>query len=146
MATVTITETVFIAQTPEVVWDFTQDYSKRHLWDKTILSAVVIQQNPRKIAIKGIGRLSAELLYKLDERPRKTSLAMMNIKSPFIIGGGGSWNYEAKDGGTLWTQTNSLVLKNNFLSFLMRPLIQGMLKTNTRQAMQLAKRIIAYGH
>ncbi|MBS1774450.1 MAG: SRPBCC family protein [Bacteroidetes bacterium] len=141
-ATIVTTYKIHITAPPESVWDFTQDFSKRHLWDKTILSAKSIQEHPRIIAVKGIGALTTELHYKLDERPNKTSLAMFNTKSPLIIGGGGYWHYEAHEGGTLWTQTNSLILKKNIIFILLSPVIKLMLNTNTRRAMQAAKKMI----
>jgi len=110
-ANIVITETIYIAASPETVWDFTQDYNKRHVWDKTVVSAKIIQEHPRIALIKGISRLTTELHYKLDVRPQKTSLAMSNTQSPFIEGGGGYWHYDVQDSGTLWTQTNSLILK-----------------------------------
>ena len=115
--------TVFIAASRETVWDFTQDYSKRHLWDSTIRSAHLIQEHPRVAFITGMAMLTCELHYKLDDRPVKTSLAMMNTKSPIIAGGGGYWHYEAKDNGTLWTQTNAIVLRQNILSFFIKPIV-----------------------
>jgi len=141
-ANIVITETIYIAASPETVWDFTQDYNKRHLWDKTVLSAKIIQEHPRVLLIKGIGGLTTELHYKLDERPDKTSLAMFNTKSPFIVGGGGYWHYDAQDGGTIWTQTNSLILKKNLLALLLSPLMKWMLKKNTKKAMLAAKKMI----
>jgi hypothetical protein len=141
-ANIVITETIYIAASPETVWDFTQDYSKRHLWDKTVLAAKIIQEHPRVALIKGIGGLTTELHYKLDERPHKTSLAMFNTQSPFIAGGGGYWHYDVQDNGTLWTQTNSLILKNNLPALLLSPLMKWMLKTSTRKAMIAAKKMI----
>lgn len=141
-ASIVITETIFIAALPETVWDFTQDYSKRHLWDKTVISAKIIQEHPRVALVKGIGGLTTELHYKLDERPNKTSLAMFNTQSPFIAGGGGYWHYDVQGNGTLWTQTNSLILKKNLLAMLLSPLMKWMLKTNTRKAMMAAKKLI----
>jgi hypothetical protein len=142
MPAITVTNTIFIAASQETVWDFTQDYNKRHNWDKTVLAAKIIQEQPRVALIKGIGGLTTELHYKLDERPHKTSLAMFNTKSPFIQGGGGYWHYDTQDGGTLWTQTNSLILKKSLLALLLSPLMKWILKTNTRKAMQATKRII----
>lgn len=141
-ATITITETIFVAASPETVWDFTQDYSKRHLWDKMTLEAHVIQQQPLITFVKWVGGLTTEFHYKLNERPVKTSVAMANTKSPIISGGGGSWHYEESGGGTMWTQTNSLILRKNILASLSKVWIRWMLKSNTRKAMMVAKRMM----
>jgi hypothetical protein len=109
------------------------------LWDKTILEATIIGHAPRHIQLRGIGGLRTELIYKLDDRPRKTSLAMVNTISPIISGGGGSWQYQARDNGTFFTQTNSLVLKANILITIIKPIIKLVSRINTRKALKNAK-------
>ena len=42
-------------------------------------------------------------VYKLDDRPHKTSLAATEIESPIIESAGGSWTYEDQSDKTLWT-------------------------------------------
>ncbi len=140
--TVTISESIFINRPPYLVWDFTQDYNKRSLWDKTIREAKVIETKPRRISIVGSWGLKAELVYKLDDRPNKTSLVMTNVSSVMISGGGGSWKYIPEDSGTLWTQTNTLIFKDSFLLRLLRPLITMSLKKNTRRGMKTAKTML----
>lgn len=145
MNKITVKVSLAINRSPEVIWDYTQDYSRRVEWDRSVLHAVVVSEQPRRVKIKGKGGLQTELLYKLYERPKRTSLQMVNTTSAFIEGGGGSWEYAADGTGTLWTQTNTLVLKSNFLARLMRPLIAWLLKVNTAKAMKTAKRIIEGG-
>ncbi len=141
--TVTVKETIYVNASPEIVWDFTQDYEKRTTWDRSIIRATVLQVKPTRIVeIKAKGNLAAKFQYKLEDRPNKTSLAMIDTKSFFIRGGGGSWKYEASDKGTLWTQTNTLQLKSGLLSRLLRPAISYQLKRSTRASMRRAKRII----
>jgi hypothetical protein len=67
---------------------------------------------------------------------------MINGTSKWFIGGGGSWRYEAKDGGTEWVQTNTLVLADHLVMKLLRPLFEYSLRWSTRQAMRKAKRRI----
>lgn len=144
-STITVCEVIFIAHSPEKVWDYTQNYDNRLKWDKSLLKATVIENTPTKlIEIKAKGGLTAQLCYKLYDRPRKTSLAMQKTKSPIFSGGGGSWKYEPKDNGTLWTQTNTLVLKNSLSSLLLTPIVKWLLRKNTKEAMKLAKRQIEY--
>jgi polyketide cyclase/dehydrase/lipid transport protein len=138
---ITINEAIFIARSPEIVWDFTQDYSKRTLWDKAVVQATILQSDPRIVSIKGAG-IRTELIYKQDNRPHKTSLAMTNTISPIIAGGGGSWQYIPLNNGTTWTQTNTLILKGTILARMLRPLVVAAMRRTTRKSMQLAKKMI----
>jgi hypothetical protein len=140
---ITVTETIFIKQTPDIVWDFTQDYTKRSSWDKSILKIISIQETPKRIVeVKGKGNLNCKFQYKQYDRPFKTSLVMTDVSSPIIAGGGGSWKYTPSENGTLWTQTNTLILKNHFLLKWIKPLIAFQLRRSTQKALKLAKRIM----
>lgn len=145
---VTVTETVFVARPPDVVWDFTQDYARRREWDPSILEAEVIEAEvietgatPR-VRIRAAGGLSGVFQYKLFDRPRRTSLVLTDVESALIRGGGGSWSYEAADGGTQWTQTNSLKLRGGFLAWPLAPIVRGNMRKATRRAMLSAKRML----
>ena len=81
-------------------------------------------------------------VYKLDNRPNKTTLAIKKIESPLIEGGGGSWSYEEWEGTTLWTQRNTLVFKNKMHVVLLLPLYRWMLKLQTTAAMRNIKKIL----
>ncbi len=144
---ITITHSVFINASPDQVWDFTQDYSKRASWDDTVLEAKVLQTVPhREVWLKLKGNSEMTFVYKLDDRPNKTSLVAKDVKSSFIIGGGGFWKYESKNGGTLWTQTNTLVLKPSFgiklFLFLIRFTMSKQMKTAMIRAKGLMEKII----
>jgi len=139
--TVTVRECIFIKRSPGDVWDYTQDYSKRAEWDSSIKGTTVLQETPRRVDVRGPG-LCAELVYKQDERPLQTSLSMENIRSLIVSGGGGSWKYDAVNDGTEWMQTNTLVLRPSKFMFVLKPMLQYMLRTNTRKAMKKAKRIL----
>lgn len=140
---VTIKETVHIAARPEDVWDLTQDYSRRAEWDDLVLGAEVLQEEPiRLVRVHGKDGLSFTAKYTLFRRLQMTSLAMIDVESSWASGGGGSWLYEAHDGGTLWTQTNTLSIKNLFLYRLLRPLFERQLHSGTQRAMHKAKQLL----
>ena len=130
---VTATGSIFVGKPPEVVWDFTQDYSRRPKWEDGA--------TPR-VRVRCAGGLRAVFQYRLFDRPRQTSVAMEDVTSFLIEGGGGSWSYEAKDGGTLWTQTNSLTLRPTWWSPLFRPLVARQLRSSTLRAMERAKHML----
>jgi hypothetical protein len=80
------------------------------------------------------------VVYRLDRRPERTSAAFTDVDSAWVSGGGGSWEYEAVDGGTRWQQTNSLEVKRPRLAFLLGPMLERGLRGSTRGAMAEAKR------
>lgn len=51
----------------------------------------------------------------MDERPNNTTLATKDIRSPIIKSRGGFWTYVNKIGRTLWTLTNTHVLKEKYV-------------------------------
>src|SRR5688572_8557439 len=135
----TVTVSTFVARPPEVVWDYTQDSSRRREWNSWVLAVNVVATDPvLKVRIRARGGLEAVFQYKQFDRPRRTSLSMEEVRSPWISGGGGAWSYEAKEGGTLWTQTNTLVLRDRWWCRLFAPLLQRQLAGSTRRAMDEA--------
>ena len=140
---VTVTETVLVARPPEAVWDFTQDYARRPEWDAAILEAEVIETGATpRIRIRAAGGLRGVFQYKLLDRPRRTTLVLTDVESRMIRGGGGSWSYEPADGGTRWTQTNSLKLEDGFIARLLVPVVRWNMRKSTRRAMHAAKRLL----
>jgi hypothetical protein len=137
---VSVTETIWVERPPEAVWDYTQDFTRRTEWDAGIAEATILTQEPRSVRVKvaGLGRMT--VVYRLDRRPERTSAAFTDVESAWISGGGGSWEYEASDGGTRWQQTNSLELKRPRLAFLIAPLLDRGLRRSTKRAMAEAKR------
>ena len=81
-------------------------------------------------------------VYKLDDRPHKTTLAAREIHSSLIKSGGGSWSYEQVVNATLWTQTNTLGFHSNLLNRILLPLYKRILLLQTQRAMLRAKRIL----
>lgn len=135
---------IIINRTPEDVFDFTQDFSKRTLWDKSIVECKLVSEFPeRKAHIKIKEGMTATLEYKLFDRPNKTSLRMTGISSPLMVEGGGSWTYVKQDqGATLWTQTNTLSLKKSFIGKLLKRFVEKGLERNTIASMQNVKSLL----
>ena len=132
---------------PEVVWDFTQDFARRASWDSNVRGAEVLTETPyRRVRIGG-GGFRCVLEYKLYDRPRRTSLAMVEIEGTRLItGGGGSWAYEpTATGGTRWTQTNTIELADGPFAWLLAWFADGQLRRATRTSMAKAKRAIEAG-
>lgn len=140
--TVTVVHTVHVDRTPEVVFDYTQDYATRMDWDPTVKSARVLDEEPRRAeeVLEGIGAVVME--YKLFRRGERTTAAFTSDKSRLIAGGGGSWTYEARDGGTDWTQTSTLEFRNGLVGRLFAPFLRRNMATLTRKAMDKAKAIM----
>lgn len=141
---ITVEESIFIAQPPEAVYDFTQDYSKRPLWDSLIKEATVVETTPNRVVTTVAKDGSTMTLrYKQEDRPYNTSLAMTDVVSQMMESGGDvSWQYEEQDGGTLWTQVNKIVLKDAMWAKLMLPVATKYFKDKTIQAMQKAKEMM----
>ncbi|KAA3605248.1 MAG: SRPBCC family protein [Calditrichaeota bacterium] len=139
----TFEESIFIEATPEVVWDFTQDYSKRPNWDSAVIKTEVISEKPHRVVRVFVkGGTTTAFQYKLDRRPEKTSLQAIEMKSLFFASGGGSWVYKSRSNGTIWTQRNTLAFKNKFLTLLFKPLFSWQITKLTRQSMHEAKKQI----
>ena len=137
---VSITEAIWVDRPPDVVWDYTQDFTRRTEWDAGVAEATIVAAEPRTIRVRvgGLGQMT--VVYKLDRRPERTSAAFTDVDSNWISGGGGSWEYDAADGGTRWRQTNSLELKRPRLAFLLAPMLERGLRRSTKRAMAEAKR------
>lgn len=144
-ATITVSETVHVEQPPEAVFDYTQDYATRAVWDPGISEAQVLSEEPRRVRVRvpNVGRFTVE--YRLFRRGERTSAAFVDVDSPWISGGGGSWSYEAADGGTSWTQTNTMELRHPRLFGWLAPIFRRNLAASMRQAMANAKRILEQG-
>jgi hypothetical protein len=140
---VTVKESIFINKSRETVWDYTQNYDNRPGWDASIISSETLQETPNLIVrVKSPGNIYFNFEYKLSERPHKTSLAMLESSSALIIGGGGSWVYDEKDNGTFWTQTNTIVFKDNAVFRFLNPALKFFLQYSTKKAMVKAKKIM----
>ena len=143
MRTVSVTESILVHCPCERVWDFTQDYRLRPEWDSSVLEAAVIEWGPvPKVRVRFSGGVRAVLQYKEFDRPRRTSLALQDVESMYISGGGGSWSYEEHIGGTIWTQTNTLIFKTGLWSRLLASIVRRQLRASTRRAMKRARNML----
>ena len=140
---ITVKHQVIIHADRMNVWSFTQDFSKRQMWDKSILHLEVLQTKPfKRVRLKTKGGVETTLEYKLCRKPEKTSLRMINTKSLLIAGGGGSWTYRDVGGHTEWTQINTLVLRHSSLYLLFGWIIRRQLIQSTMESMQRAGTLI----
>jgi len=140
--TITVSETIHVERSPDVVFDYTQDYATRTEWDDQIATAEVVSEDPRRarITARGLGTFTLE--YRLFRRGDRTSAAFLDLENAFFSGGGGSWRYEPRDGGTDWTETNTLELRRPRLFGWLAPLVEWNLRSGTRRAMARAKAIM----
>lgn len=140
---ITIRNSIFIAKPRTVVWDYTQNYDNRALWDNSVLEAVVLQTTPNRIVkLKLKGKTTMTFYYKMDDRPSKTSLVAKEIESAIIKSAGGSWLYEEIKEGTIWTQTNSIELKNKLFIRVLQPILKQIFIRQTKQSMKKLKSIL----
>lgn len=136
---ITIKHCVSINKPKELVWDYTQNYDNRQVWDQSVLETTVLQTTPNRIVKLKLKGATMTLIYKLDERPNKTTLVAKEITSPIIINAGGSWAYEEQNGKTLWTQTNTIVFKKNIFLNLFLPMYRWFFARLIKKAMTRAK-------
>jgi len=141
MRKVTASHSLRVRARPEQVWDFTQNWNRRPEWDFSVVAAKVIKETPRTVWVHARGGLEIEVVYKLWDRPKLTTLAM-KLHSPLVRGGGGSWKYEPSEDGTLWTQHNTLELRGDFLGAATAPFFARFLRFLTRRMMEKAKQLI----
>ena len=142
---VIVTESIWVDRPPEAVWDYTQDYTRRTEWDAGVAEATILGVEPRTVRVRIPNLGSMTVVYRLDRRPERTSAAFADVDSAWISGGGGSWEYEAADGGTRWQQTNSLELKHPRMAVLLGRMMHRGLRRSTRRAMAEAKRRLEGG-
>jgi hypothetical protein len=79
--------------------------------------------------------------YKLDNRSNKRTLAIQDIDSKWIASGVGSWLFENKNVGTLWSMINSLVVRPGIFIRLTLPLLKIILNRQTRISMNVPKEL-----
>ena len=143
MNTITVKEVIIIESTRQHTWDYTQNFDNRKSWDKTILEFKILQKRPYKLIwFKAVGGITAKLKYKFCDKPNKTTLKLIDVKSPIIKGGGGSWNYETVNNKTKWTQVNSIIIKNKCCFLVFGYIVKKWLTLSTKKSMRTAKILI----
>ncbi len=125
------------------MWDFTQDYARRPEWDYGVRRCNQLQTAPQRVVelVMSDGSLM-RFEYKHEERPYKTTVQALDIRSSYVQRAAGVWTYEELGKGTLWTQSNSVELKQSAVLRLIAPLIKTMLRYSTHLSMRKAKRMI----
>ncbi len=141
--TINFKHQVFISKPPEEVWDYTQNYDYRTEWDDGVKQAEVLETQPtRLIKLKIAGGNIIVFKYKQEKRPLQSSLSITETNSKILLGGGGSWRYEPIGDGTLWTQSNTVVIRGDWFGKLLQPLFRFTLKNGTIRSMNKAKWIL----
>ena len=122
-------DSVVIPAPLDEVYQFTQDFSRRHTWDPAVRSAIVISDGPpRQVRVNLAGGDQATFVYRAERsdgenQQRANSVTMTDIRSRWIASGGGVWTYESLGDSTRWTIVTSLTLRSGLLAGLLRPLI-----------------------
>ena len=136
MEAIKFSEKITIHETPEIIFDYTQDYDQRLGWDTFLKKAVLI--NGATKADKGVraycvakNGLGMETEYVSFLRPRVTAIKM--TKGPFLFKTfSASWNFnEIGSGTTEVTFLYSFTLRFPFS--LLRYFIKRNLQRNVRQ-------------
>lgn len=136
MQTIKFTETIVIDEIPERVFDFTQDYGKRLLWDTFLKQADLIDGavNADKgvkaycVAKNGLGMVTEYITFN---RPKVTAIKM--TKGPYLFSSFlGSWVFkEVQENKTEVSFLYSFSLRFPFN--LMPKLVKNNLQKNVRQ-------------
>jgi ribosome-associated toxin RatA of RatAB toxin-antitoxin module len=136
MKNIKFKETISIEAAAELVFDFTQDYTRRLIWDTFLKSAVLVEGaiNAGKgvkaycVAKNGLGMTTEYVTYN---RPKVTAVKM--IKGPYLFKSFlGSWLFQAID----VNKTEISFLYSFSLRFpfnLMSGLVKNNLQKNVRQ-------------
>ncbi len=131
-----ILQSISISSPPEKIFDFTQDYDKRLIWDTFLKEARLIEG--AKESAKGVkawcvakNGMGMETEYISFNRPKVTAVKM--TKGPFMFKSfAGSWQFETEaPNKTLVTFTYSFTLR--FPYSLLSPFIRSNLNGNVKQ-------------
>lgn len=139
MEAIKFSEKITIAAEPAVVFDFTQDYANRLVWDTFLRKAVLTEgATSAALGVKAYcvakNGLGMETEYVSFNRPKVTAVKM--TKGPFLFSSFlGSWNFkELPKGTTEVTFLYSFGLRFPFS--LVAPLVRHNLQRNVRQRLR----------
>lgn len=136
MGTTKFIETIVINENSELVFDFTQDYTKRLRWDTFLKKADLIEGATKAdkgvkaycVAKNGIGMVTEYVTYN---RPKVTAIKMTS--GPFMFKSFlGSWTFKEVSNN----KTEVIFLYSFSLRFpfnLLTPFIKNNLKNNVKQ-------------
>jgi len=148
MDSIKFTETILINESPEKVFDFTQDYNKRLTWDTFLKKADLIEGATMAdkgvkaycVAKNGLGMITEYITYN---RPKVTAIKM--TKGPFMFKSFlGSWSFKEIEGN----KTEVIFLYSFLLRFpfnLGSNFIKNNLERNVRQRLADLKKSIEEG-
>lgn len=147
MEAIKFTESIIIKENASIVFDFTQDYSKRLLWDTFLKradlmdGAVAADKGVKAycVAKNGLGMVTEYVTFN---RPKVTAIKM--TKGPYMFMAFlGSWTFkELLDNNTEVTFLYSFSLRFPFSLF--RRFIKQNLQNNVKQRLIDLKNNIAY--
>jgi ribosome-associated toxin RatA of RatAB toxin-antitoxin module len=149
MKTLRIEESVIIEENPELVFDFTQDYSKRLRWDTFLKRADLLNGVSEAgkgvkaycVARNGLGMVTEYITFN---RPEVTAVKM--TKGPFLFKSfSGSWRFKMKSP----EKTEVIFLYSFTLRFpfvLLSGLIRRDLHKNVRQRLIDLKQSIEHNN
>lgn len=135
MKAIKFSESIIINSNPEIVFDYTQDYNKRLLWDTFLIRAELIEgaTNAGKgvkaycVAKNGIGMVTEYVSFN---RPRVTAIKMTS--GPYMFKSFlGSWTFKQTENNTtevIFLYSFQLRFPFNLASFFIKKILQSNVK------------------
>lgn len=130
-----ILQSILISEAPEKIFNYTQDYNNRCIWDTFLKEARLI--DGAKESAKGVkawcvakNGMGMETVYVTYNKPKVTAVKM--TKGPYMFKSfAGSWQFEKEKSQTLVTFTYTYRLR--FPYVLLKPFIKSNLNKNVKQ-------------
>lgn len=142
---VKIRQRIVIDRNKEDVWDYTQNFSNRPEWDRSVKAVDIVQKNPTQVKLVFKNDSNITLEYQMENRPNKATLTIRKSESRIIQTGSGTSSFEERSGTTLWTETVTYVMKRKPLMGLLLPWYNLLFSIKLRSAMHRAKSILERG-
>lgn len=140
---VAATAEIRIAASPETVFDYTQDWSRRRDWDPEVIAAELVPGSPRRARVRMRRGATIVLRHDVDERPTRVEVTSESLEGGGpIAGAGGSAEYVADGDGTIFRLTMSVTLGGGLMAKMVAGVAKGELDRAVRQAVQNAKAAI----
>jgi ribosome-associated toxin RatA of RatAB toxin-antitoxin module len=137
----TIEKEIIINRDKEFLFDLSQDYEKRLVWDKYLAKAVLLDSNEPVVGgkvyceiQKGIGMTIQYITFK---RPVQTAMEM--IEGPFVLKNfSGSWRFIEVD-----KNQTKVIFRYNFktkcIPFILDKIVGTLLKTDLNKRLTMMK-------
>jgi len=143
-SSVRLVQSLVIAREPRVVWDFTQDWSRRSAWDPALVEVELAESEPPVIRICGADGCFYTLRYSLYEAPVQSRYHLIDC-DPWWLGGEGGSSYELVREGTRWTRQHSFRCDSAWRSILQGRHIAERFRKSMLLGMQQAKSLLETG-